>query len=301
MPVVSTAQSTQLPQELVEHYAQAISILDLHLEKGQEQLTADAMRAKETLDDVIYNGDDAIFALYPDGEIICQPSYWDSSRYELQHFGRLVRAGGLLVVGKKNYRELSPDELYDRAWELREDLNLQLNRTIKWWGDVNQAVIDRSSDSTIMDHARHYMGHARHYMDSNKSPAISTCGQEGLFTWGYPLREIGGLLSLGRSLYNKTITELRDGNKNPRVPDMLPEALDSILTLVTHPSAGYTPIGLAAVANGIKATLAPLTHLEGLGDALVEANEDWQPVIEKMIEVNSHLSDYYARLQEKQP
>ena len=125
MPVVSTAQSTQLPQELVEHYAQAISILDLHLEKGQEQLTADAMRAKE--------------------------------------------------------------------------------------------------------------------------------------------------------------------------------ALDSILTLITHPSAGFTPIGLAAVANGIKATLAPLTHLEGLGDALVEANEDWQPVIERAIEVNSHLSDYYARLQEKQP
>ena len=82
---------------------------------------------------------------------------------------------------------------------------------------------------------------------------------------------------------------------------MLPEALDSILTLVTHPSAGFTPIGLAVVANGIKATLAPLTHLEGLGDALVEANEDWQPVIEKMIEVNSHLSDYYSRLQEKQP
>ena len=184
---------------------------------------------------------------------------------------------------------------------MREDLNLQLNRTIKWWGDVNQAVIDRSSDSTIMDHARHYMGHARHYMDSNKSPAISTCGQEGLFTWGYPLREIGGLISLGRSLYNKPITELRDGNKKPRVPDMLPEALDSILTLVTHPSASFTPIGLAAVANGIKATLAPLTHLEGLGDALVEANEDWQPVIDKVIEVNSLMSDYYARLQEKQP
>ncbi len=298
MPVVSTANSTQLPQEIVEHYAQAISILELHLEKGQEQLTADAIRAKETLDDIIYYGDDdAIFALYPDGEIICQPSYWESSRYELQHFGRLVRAGGLLVVGQKNARELRPDELYDRAWELREDLNLQLNRTIEWWGKLNQAVIDRSSDSTILDHARHLVG----YMDSNKSPAISTCGQEGLFTWGYPLREIGGLLSLGRSLYNKTITELRDGNKNPRVPDTLPEALDSILTLVTHPSAGFTPIGVAAVANGIKATLAPLTHLEGLGDALVKANEDWQPVIEKMIEVNSHLSDYYARLQEKQP
>ena len=297
MPVVSTAQSTQLPQELVEHYAQAISILDLHLEKGQEQLTADAMRAKETLDDIIYHGDDdAIFALYPDGDIICQPSYWESSRYELQHFGRLVRAGGLLVVGQKDYRELRPDELYDRAWELREDLNLQLNRTIEWWGKLNQAVIDRSSDSTILDHARHMVS-----MDSNKSPAISTCGQEGLFTWGYPLREIGGLLSLGRSLYNKPITELRDGNKKPRVPDMLPEALDSILTLITHPSAGFTPIGLAAVANGIKATLAPLTHLEGLGDALVEANEDWQPVIERAIEVNSHLSDYYARLQEKQP
>ena len=230
MPVVSTAQSTQLPQELVEHYAQAISILDLHLEKGQEQLTADAMRAKETLDDIIYHGDDdAIFALYPDGEIICQPSYWESSRYELQHFGRLVRAGGLLVVGQKNARELRPDELYDRAWELREDLNLQLNRTIEWWGKLNQAVIDRSSDGTIMDHARHLVS----YMDSNKSPAISTCGQEGLFTWGYPLREIGGLLSLGRSLYNKPITELRDGSKKPRVPDTLPEALDSILTLVT--------------------------------------------------------------------
>lgn len=298
MPVTSTAHSTQLPQELVEHYAQAISILDLHLEKGQEQLTADAIRAKETLDDIIYNGvDDAIFALYPDGEIICQPSYWESSRYELQHFGRLVRAGGLLVVGQKNARELSPDELYDRAWELREDLNLQLNRTIKWWGDVNQAIIDGSSDKTIMDQVRHLAS----YMDSNKSPAITTCGQEGLFTWGYPLREIGGLLSLGRSLYNKPITELRDGNKKPRVPDMLPEALDSILTLVTHPSAGIAPIGLAAVANGVKATLAPLTHLEGLGDALVEANDDWQPVICKMVEVNSHLSDYYARLQEKQP
>ena len=298
MPVVSTAQSTQLPQELVEHYAQAISILDLHLEKGQEQLTADAIRAKETLDDIIYYGDnDAIFTLYPDGEIICQPSYWESSRYELQHFGRLVRAGGLLVVGQKNARELRSDELYDRAWELREDLNLQLNRTIEWWGKLNQAVIDRSSDSTILDHARHLVS----YMNSNKSPAISTCGQEGLFTWGYPLREIGGLLSLGRSIYNKSITELRDGDKTPRVPDMLPEALDSILTLVTHPSAGFTPIGLAVVANGIKATLAPLTHLEGLGDALVDANEDWQPVIEKMIEVNSHLSDYYARLQEKQP
>ena len=298
MPVVSTAHSTQLPQELVEHYAQAISILELHLEKGQEQLTADAIRAKETLDDIIYNGDaDAIFALYPDGEIICQPSYWENDRYELQHFGRLVRAGGLLVVGQKNYRELSPDELYDRAWELREDLNIQLNRTIKWWGDVNQAIIDGSSDKTIMEHARHLAS----YMDSNKSPAISTCGQEGLFTWGYPLREIGGLLLLGRSLYNKPITELRDSDKKPRVPDLLPKALDSILTLVTHPSAGFTPIGLAAVSNGIKATLAPLAHLEGLGDALVEANEDWQPVIHKMVEVNSHLSDYYARLQEKQP
>ena len=298
MPVVSTAHSTQLPQELVEHYAQAISILELHLEKGQEQLTADAIRAKETLDNIIYYGDDdAIFALYPDGEIICQPSYWESSRYELQRFGRLVRAGGLLVVGQKNARELRPDELYDRAWELREDLNLQLNRTIEGWGKLNQAVIDRSSDSTILDQARHWVS----YMDSNKSPAISTCGQEGLFTWGYPLREIGGLLSLGRSLYNKPITELRDGNKKPRVPDMLPEALDSILTLVTHPSASFTPIGLAAVANGIKATLAPLTHLEGLGDALVEANEDWQPVIDKVIEVNSLMSDYYARLQEKQP
>ena len=298
MPVVSTAHSTQLPQEIVEHYAQAIAILELHLEKGQEQLTADAIRAKETLDDIIYNGDaDAIFALYPDGEIICQPSYWENDRYELQHFGRLVRAGGLLVVGQKNYRELSPDELYDRAWELREDLNLQLNRTIKWWGDVNQAIIDGSSDKTSIDHMRQLAS----YMDSNKSPAISTCGQDGLFTWGYPLREIGGLLLLGRSLYNKPITELRDSDKKPRVPDLLPKALDSILTLVTHPSAGFTPIGVAAVANGIKATLAPLTHLEGLGDALVEANEDWQPVTHKMVEVNSHLSDYYARLQEKQP
>ena len=298
MPVTSTAERTQLPQELVEHYAQAISILELHLEKGQEQLTADAMRAKETLDDIIYNGvNDAIFALYPDGEIICQPSYWEIDRYELQHFGRLVRAGGLLVVGQKNYRELSPDELYDRAWELREDLNLQLNRTIKWWGDSNQAVIDGSSDSTIMDHVRHLDS----YMESNKSPAISTCGQEGLFTWGYPLREIGGLLSLGSSLYNKPITELRDSDKKPRVPDLLPDVLDSILTLVTHPSAGLTPIGLAAVANGVKATLAPLTHLEGLGDALVEANEEWQPILDKVEEANSLLSDYYARLQEKQP
>ena len=298
MPVVSTAHSTQLPQELVEHYAQAIAILELHLEKGQEQLTAEAIQAKETLDNIIYYGDDdGIFALYQDGEIICQPSYWESSRYELQHFGRLVRAGGLLVVGQKNYRELRPDELYDRAWELREDLNLQLNRTIEWWGKLNQAVIDGSSDSTIMDHVRHLVS----YMDSNKSPAISTCGQEGLFTWGYPLREIGGLLSLGRSLYNKPITELRDGNKKPRVPDTLPQTLDSIQTLVTHPSAGFTPIGLAAVSNGVKAILAPLAHLDGLGDALVEANEDWQPVIDKMIEVNSHLSDYYARLQEKQP
>ena len=298
MPVVSTAHSTQLPQEIVEHYAQAISILDLHLEKGQEQLTADAMRAKETLDDVIYaGGDDVIFALYPDGEIICQPGYWKNDRYELQHFGRLVRAGGLLVVGQKNYRELNPDELYDRAWELREDLNLHLNHMIKWWGYVNQAIIDGSSDKTIMEHTRHLAS----YMESNKSPAISTCGQEGLFTWGYPLREIGGLLSLGRSIYNKSITELRDGDKKPRVPYILPNALDSILTLVTHPSAGFTPIGLAAVANGVKAILAPLAHLEGLGDALVEANEDWQPVIDKVIEVNSHLSDYYARLQEKQP
>ena len=296
MPVVSTAHSTQLPQELVEHYAQAIAILDLHLEKGQEQFTADAMRAKEALDDVIYNGDDdGIFALYPDGEIICQPSRWESHRYELQHFGRLVRAGGLLVVGQKNYRELRPDELYDRAWELREDLNLQLSRTIEWWGQLNQAVIDGSSDSTIMDQVRHLVS----YMGSNKSPALSTCGQEGLFTWGYPLREIGGLLSLGHSLYIKPISELRNGK--PRVPEVLPEALDSILTLVAHPSAGFTPIGLAAVANGIKATLAPLTHLEGLGDALVEANEDWQSVIEKAVEINAHLSDYYASRQEKQP
>ena len=296
MPVVSTAHSTQLPQELVEHYAQAIAILDLHLEKGQEQFTADAMRAKEALDDVIYNGDDdGIFALYPDGEIICQPSLWESHRYELQHFGRLVRAGGLLVVGQKNYRELRPDELYDRAWELREDLNLQLSRTIEWWGQLNQAVIDGSSDSTIMDQVRHLVS----YMGSNKSPALSTCGQEGLFTWGYPLREIGGLLSLGHSLYIKPISELRNGK--PRVPEVLPEALDSILTLVAHPSAGFTPIGLAAVANGIKATLAPLTHLEGLGDALVEANEEWQPILDKVEEANSLLSDYYARLQEKQP
>lgn len=56
MPVVSTADRTALPQEMTEHYAKAIAILELHLEKGQEQLTADAMRAKETLDDIIYNG-----------------------------------------------------------------------------------------------------------------------------------------------------------------------------------------------------------------------------------------------------
>ena len=298
MPVTSTAERTALPQEMTEHYAKAIAILELHLDKGQEQLTADAIKAKEALDRVIYSSDeDAIFALYPDGKIICQPSYWESSRYELQHFGNLVRPGGLLVVGSKNYRELNPEELYDVAWELRENLNLQLNRTIEWWGYVNQAIIDGSSDKTIMEHTRHLAS----YMESNKSPAISTCGQEGLFTWGYPLREIGGLLSLGRSIYNKSITELRDGDKNPRVPYILPKALDSILTLVTHPSAGFTPIGLAAVANGVKAILAPLAHLEGLGDALVEANEDWQPVIDKVIEVNSHLSDYYARLQEKQP
>ena len=297
MPVTSTAERTQLPQELVEHYAQAISILELHLEKGQEQLTADAMRAKETLDDIIYNGDaDAIFTLYPDGEIICQPSYWESSRYELQHFGNLVRPGGLLVVGRKNYRELNPEELYDVAWELRENLNLQLNRTIEWWGELNQAVLDVVG-SAVLDKVRHLAS----YMESNKSPAISTCGQEGLFTWGYPLREIGGLLSLGSSLYNKPITELRDSDKKPRVPDLLPDVLDSILTLVTHPSAGLTPIGLAAVANGVKATLAPLTHLEGLGDALVEANEEWQPILDKVEEANSLLSDYYARLQEKQP
>ena len=178
---------------------------------------------------------------------------------------------------------------------MREDLNLQLSRTIEWWGQLNQAVIDGSSDSTIMDQVRHLVS----YMGSNKSPALSTCGQEGLFTWGYPLREIGGLLSLGHSLYIKPISELRNGK--PRVPEVLPEALDSILTLVAHPSAGFTPIGLAAVANGIKATLAPLTHLEGLGDALVEANEDWQSVIEKAVEINAHLSDYYASRQEKQP
>ena len=58
---------------------------------------------------------------------------------------------------------------------------------------------------------------------------------------------------------------------------------------------------MAAVANGVKATLAPLTHLEGLGDALVEANEEWQPILDKVEEANSLLSDYYARLREKQP
>lgn len=298
MPVVSTAERTALPQEMSKHYAKAIAILEMHLDKGQEQLTADAMRAKETLDDIIYSGDaDAIFTLYPNGEIICQPSYWENDRYELQHFGRLVRAGGLLVVGQKNYRELSPDELYDRAWELREDLNLQLNRTIKWWGDVNQAIIDGGSDKTIMDHVRHLAS----YMESNKSPAISTCGQEGLFTWGYPLREIGGLLSLGRSLYNKPITELRNGSKKPQVPDTLPEALDSILTLMDHQSAGFTPIGSTAITNGVNATVSPLMHLEGLGNALAEANEDWFPVLDKVTQIRVRLMDYYARLQEKQP
>ena len=270
MPVVSTAHSTQLPQEIVEHYAQAIAILELHLEKGQEQLTADAIKAKDDLDRVIYSNDeDAIFTLYPNGEIICQPSYWESSRYELQHFGNLVRPGGLLVVGRKIYRELSPDELYDRAWVLREDLNLQLNRTIEWWGEVNQAVLD-GVGSAVLDKARYLVG----YMDSEKSPAISTCGLEGLFTWGYPLREIGGLISLGRSLYNKPIADLRNGSKKPQVPDTLPEALDSILTLMDHPSAGFTPIGSTAITNGVNATVSPLLHLEGLGNALAEANKD---------------------------
>lgn len=68
-----------------------------------------------------------------------------------------------------------------------------------------------------------------------------------------------------------------------------------------HPSAGFTPIGSAAVVNGIKAAVSPLTHLEGLGNALAEANEDWLPVIDKATEIGVRLSDYRARLQEKQP
>ena len=284
MPVTSTAERTALPQEMTEHYAKAIAILELHLDKGQGQLTADAIKAKEALDRVIYYGDDGgIFALYQDGEIICQPSYWKSSRYELQHFGRLVRAGGLLVVGQKNYRELNPEELYDAAWELRENLNLQLNRTIEWWGELNQAVLDKASVGDVLDKVR-------------KLPAISTCGQEGLFTWGYPLREIGRLISLGHSLYNKPISDLRNGSKTPKVPDTLPEALDSILTLMDHPSAGYTPIGLAAIATGLKATVAPLIHLEGLGNALAEANEDWFPVLDKVTQIRVRMSDYHPRL-----
>lgn len=298
MPVTSTAERTALPQEMTEHYAKAIAILELHLDKGQEQLTAEAIKAKERLDEVIYSGDeDAIFTLYPNGEIICQPSYWESSRYELQHFGNLVRPGGLLVVGRKNYRELKPEELYDVAWELRENLNLQLNRTIEWWGQLNQAVLDDDS-SEVLDKVRWVIG----YMDSEKSPAISTCGQEGLFTWGYPLREIGGLLSLGAHLYNKPIADLRNGSKTPKVPDALPEALDSILTLMDHPSAGATPIGSAAIAIGIKATVSPLLHLEGLGNALAEVNEDWFPVLDKVTQIRVRwMTDYHARLKEKQP
>ena len=297
MPVTSTAERTELPQEMTEHYAKAIAILELHLDKGQEQLTADAIKAKDDLDRVIYSSDeDAIFTLYPDGEIICQPSYWESSRYELQHFGNLVRPGGLLVVGRKNYRELKPEELYDVAWELRENLNLQLNRTIEWWGKLNQAVLD-GVGSAVLDG----VGYLVDYMDSEKSPAISTCGQEGLFTWGYPLREIGGLLSLGAHLYNKPIAELRNGSKKPQVPDTLPEALDSILTLMDHPSAGFTPIGSTAITNGVNATVSPLLHLEGLGNALAEANEDWFPVLDKVTQIRVRLMDYRARLKEKQP
>lgn len=298
MPVTSTAERTALPQEMTEHYAKAIAILELHLDKGQEQLTAEATQAKDALDRVIYSsGEDAIFALYPNGEIICQPSYWKSSRYELQHFGRLVRPGGLLVVGPKQARELMPKELYDVAWELRENLNLHLNHMIEWWADLNQAVLDGVADSDIRNKVRGLPA----YMDSEKFPAISTGGQESLFTWGYPLREIGGLLSLGRQLYNSPIAQLHDGDKTPRVPDTLPKSLDAILTLIDHPSAGLTPIGSAAVVNGIKAAVSPLTHLEGLGNALAEANEDWLPVIDKATEIGVRLSDYRARLKEKQP
>ena len=52
MPVTSTAERSALPQEMTEHYANAIAILELHLDKGQEQLTADAIKAKEALDRV---------------------------------------------------------------------------------------------------------------------------------------------------------------------------------------------------------------------------------------------------------
>ena len=298
MSVTSTAERTALPQEMTEHYAKAIAILELHLDKGQEQLTADATKAKDRLDDVIYRGDEfAIFAIYPDGSIICQPSLWAPARYELQHFGKLVRPGGLFVVGRKGYRELKPDELYDVAWELRENLNLQLNSTIELWGELNQAVLDKASVGDVLNKVQWMVSH----MESGKSPAISTCGQEGLFTWGYPLREIGELISLGRSLYNRPISNLRNGIKNPQVPDTLTEALDSILTLMDHPSAGFTPIGSAAVVNGIKAAVSPLIHLEGLGNALAEANEDWLPVLDKVTQIQVRVIDYHPCLQEKQP
>ena len=300
MPVTSTAERTALPQEMTEHYAKAIAILELHLDKGQEQLTADAIKAKDDLDRVIYSNDeDAIFALYPDGSIICQPSYRESSRGELQHFGNLVQPGGILVVGPKQARKLKPKELYDVAWELRENLNPKLNRMIEWWGEINQAVLDEAPDSSIKDKVYALFT----YMDSAKSPAISTCGQDGLFTWGYPLREIGGLLSLELRLFNfnDPIAQLRDCGKKPRVPDALPALLDDILTLIDHPSAGLTPIGSAAVANGINVAVSPLMHLQGLGNALIKANEDWIPVLDKVLEIRVRLSDYRARLKEKQP
>lgn len=298
MPVTSTDERTSLPQEMTEHYAKAIAILDLHLAKGQEQLTADATEAKDTLDEVIYSCDeDTIFALYPDGSIICQPSLWDTDRYDLQYFGKLVRPGGLLVVGRMGYRELKPEELYDVAWELRENLNLQLNNTIEWWGKLNQAILDKASSRDILNKVEYLVT----YMDSEKSPAISTCGQDGLFTWGYPLREIGGLISMGRSLYNKPIADLRNGRKNPQVPDRLTEALDWILTLMDHPSAGFTPIGSVAIANGITATVTPLIHLEGLGSALADANEDWLPILDKVTQIRVRVIDYHPCLQEKQP
>lgn len=63
-----------------------------------------------------------------------------------------------------------------------------------------------------------------------------------------------------------------------------------------HPSAGYTPIGLAAIATGLKATVAPLIHLEGLGNALAEVNEDWFPVLDKVTQIRVRMSDYHPRL-----
>ena len=167
----------------MKHYAKAIAILELHLDKGNEQLTADATKAKDRLDDVIYSGDEfAIFAIYPDGSIICQPSLWATDRYELQHFGKLVRPGGLFVVGRKGYRELKPDELYDVAWELRENLNLQLNSTIELWGELNQAVLDKASVGDVLNKVRWMVSH----MESEKSPSYLNMRTRGSLYLGLP-------------------------------------------------------------------------------------------------------------------